>query len=84
MSEDRQVQADRYEIRIRGHLAPRRLCCFEGFVVRHQPDGDTVLVGPVRDQSALYGLLSWLHNLGVALVSVQRLGEPAAGRRSGT
>jgi hypothetical protein len=25
------------------------------------------------DQSALFGLLNWLHNLGAVLVSVQRL-----------
>jgi hypothetical protein len=81
MSKQIEAKADTYEIRIRGHLAPHRLGCFESFVIRRQPDGDTVLVGSVRDQSALYGLLSWLQDLGVTLVSVQRLGEEAAGRR---
>ena len=64
-----------YEIRVQGHLAPRRLCCFEGLTVTHQPNGETVLVCPVRDQSTLYGLLGWLRDLGVTLVSVRRLEE---------
>lgn len=64
-----------YEIRARGHLDPRRVCCFEGLTVLHQTNGETVLTGPVRDQSALYGLLIWLQNMGVALLSVRQLGE---------
>jgi len=62
-----------YEIRIQGHLAPRRLRWFDGLIVRHEPTGETVIVGPVRDQSALYGLLNWLHNIGAVLLSVGRL-----------
>ena len=64
-----------YEIRIQGHLAPRRLRWFDGLTVRHEPSGETVIVGPVRDQSALYGLLNWLHNIGAVLLSVRRLGS---------
>lgn len=62
-----------YEIVIKGHLAPHRLQQFEDSVVTHQPSGETVLVGPFPDQSALLGLLNWLHDLGAALVSVRRL-----------
>jgi hypothetical protein len=62
-----------YEIRVQGHLAPRRLRSFEGLAVRQEPNGETVIVGPVGDQAALYGLLNWLHNIGVALLSVRRL-----------
>ena len=62
-----------YEIRTQGHLAPHRLRGFDGLTVTHQPNGETVLVGPISDQSALYGLLNWLHDLGAPLVSVRRL-----------
>ncbi len=62
-----------YEIRVQGHLAPRRLRSFEGLAVRQEPNGETVIVGPVGDQAALYGLLNWLHNIGVVLLSVRRL-----------
>ena len=66
-------EPDQYEIRIEGHLAPHRLRAFEGLAVTHLPDGDTELVGRIVDQSTLYGLLNWLHDLGVPLVSVRRL-----------
>ncbi len=68
-----------YEIRIRGHLAARRLRHFEGLSVTHQATGETVLVGRIRDQSALYGVLGWLENMGLSLLSVRRLeaGEEA-------
>jgi hypothetical protein len=62
-----------YEIRIEGHLAPRRFRKFEDLVVTHQPNGETRLVGPMPDQAALYGLLNWLRDLGASLVSVKRL-----------
>ena len=64
-----------YEIRIRGHLSPHRLRHFEGLTCTTQPNGETVLVGPIRDQSTLYGLLSWLQSLGVGLLSLRRLDE---------
>ena len=64
-----------YEIRVQGHLDDRRACCFEGLTILHQTNGETVLKGPVRDQSALYGLLSWLQNMGVPLLSVRQLTE---------
>jgi hypothetical protein len=61
-----------YKIVIEGHLAPHRLQQFEGLATAHQPNGETILVGPFPDQSALLGLLNWLHDLGVSLVSVNR------------
>lgn len=62
-----------YEIRIEGHLAPRRFQQFQDLVVTHQRNGETRLVGPMPDQAALYGLLNWLRDLGASLVSVKRL-----------
>ena len=62
-----------YEIRVHGHLDPRRLQWVENLTVSLQPNGDTILVAPIPDQSALHGLLSWLYDLGTPLVSVKRL-----------
>jgi hypothetical protein len=62
-----------YEIRIESHLAPRRFREFEDLTVTQEPDGETVLVGVFPDQSALHGLLNWLHNLGATLVALRRL-----------
>ena len=62
-----------YEIVIEGHLASHRLQQFEGLEVTHQSNGETLIAGPVPDQAALYGLLNWLRDLGVVLISVERL-----------
>ena len=66
--------ATRYEIRIRGHLKPQRLACFENLAITHHPDGETRIAGSL-DPSALYGLLSHLYNLGVTLLSVQHVAD---------
>ena len=62
-----------YEIRVQGHLSSQRLRGYEGLTINHQSDGETVLTGSFPDQSALFGLLNWLHDLGAVLVSFKRL-----------
>lgn len=62
-----------YEIKVQGLLDPKRLSWFEYLTVRPAPDGETLLVGPIRDQSALHGLLSWLYDIGIPLISVKQL-----------
>ena len=64
-----------YEIRVRGYLGPQRLRHFDGWSITWQPGGETVLVGRVRDQSALFGLLNWLYALGVVLLLVRCVGD---------
>lgn len=46
---------------------------FEGLSITLLEDGDTLLTGPVVDQAALYGLLKKVRDLGLPLVSVNRL-----------
>jgi hypothetical protein len=65
-----------YEIRIDGHLAPRRLRHFEGLSVHQEASAETVIAGCFRGQAGLYGLLSWLQSLGVTLLLVRRMEEP--------
>ncbi len=60
----------RYEIRIHGHLSPEWTTVFDGMEINCLPDGDTTLTGPLPDQSALYGILLRLRDLGLTLVSV--------------
>jgi hypothetical protein len=62
-----------YQIRIRGHLGPQWAEWFGGLVITLEPDGDTLLTGPVADQSALYGLLRTVRDVGLPLVSVTRI-----------
>jgi hypothetical protein len=65
-----------YQIRIKGHLGREWTDWFAGLTVTLEDNGDTLLVGPVVDQSALHGLLKKVRDLGMPLISVNReLGE---------
>lgn len=62
-----------YRIRVKGHLAPRWEQWFEPMTITPQPDGDTLLAGPVVDQAALHGVLKRIRDLGLPLVSIERI-----------
>ncbi len=64
-----------YQIRIKGHLSPQWTDWFGGLTVTLEDNGETLLTGPVVDQSALYGLLKKVRDLGILLLSVNRV-EP--------
>lgn len=64
-----------YEIRIKGHLDNRWADWFDGMSITLETNGETRLTGPVVDQSALHGLLRKVRDLGVRLISVNRI-EP--------
>ncbi len=59
-----------YEIRIAGHLPARWSAWFEGLAITLEPDGTTLLSGPVVDQAALYGLLKKVRDTGLTLIAV--------------
>jgi hypothetical protein len=61
-----------YEIRIKGRLSDSVLAAFEGLSVTVEPV-ETVLHGPVPDQSSLHGLLDRIQTLGLELVEIRRL-----------
>jgi len=44
---------------------------FEGVEVTYCGEAETMLGGPVRDQTALYSILSRLRDLGLLLLSVK-------------
>jgi hypothetical protein len=62
-----------YEIRFSGHVDRSRAQMFEGLAMTQEPNGETVLTGPVVDQAALHGVLDRIHDLGLPLVSVKQL-----------
>ena len=65
-----------YEIRIKGRLSDSLLAAFEGLTATVEPV-ETVLHGPVSDQSSLHDLLDRIQSLGLELVEIRRL-PPAA------
>jgi hypothetical protein len=62
-----------YQIRVKGTLDRKWSDWFDGLTIILESDDETLLVGTVVDQSALYGLLLKLHNLGLPLLSVRRV-----------
>ena len=68
------------DIRFRGHLDESWTLWFDGFVLTHTPECETILSGPVKDQATLYGLMSKLRDLGVHLIAVTYREETAKNR----
>jgi hypothetical protein len=64
-----------YQIRIKGHLGHQWTDWFEGLTITLEENGETLLTGPVVDQAALHGLLRKVRDLGMPLLSVNRV-EP--------
>ena len=64
-----------YQIRIEGHLGSQWADWFGGLTITLEEDGETLLTGPVVDQAALHGLLKKVRDLGMPLLSVNRV-EP--------
>lgn len=62
-----------YQIKIEGHLRAHWADWFEGLSITLQPDGTTLLSGPVVDQAALYGLLKKVRDLGLPLIAVNQV-----------
>ena len=59
-----------YQFRIKGHLGQQWINWFQGLTITLEEDGNTLLNGPVIDQSALHGILKKIRDLGMPLLSV--------------
>ena len=62
-----------YEIRVDGVLDSRWSTWFEDLTVTSEAGGQTVIAGPVADQTALHGLLAKIRDLNLPLIWVRRL-----------
>ncbi|MBN1246237.1 MAG: hypothetical protein JXC32_01200 [Anaerolineae bacterium] len=62
-----------YKIRVKGNLDLRWSDWFDGFSITPVDDDETLLIGSVADQAALHGLLHKIRDLGLPLLTVQRL-----------
>jgi hypothetical protein len=70
--EERAPQRQNYEIRVRGRLGAVMLRAFPALAARTQ-GGDTLLVGCLQDQAAVYGVITRLEALGLELLELRRL-----------
>lgn len=71
------MTAQYYEIRVRGLLDSSWSEWFGGMSIAHDPTVcDTILFGPVPDETALYSLLIKARNLSLTLVSVSLVEPP--------
>jgi len=61
-----------YRIQIKGKLDRKWEDWFGGFEITYT-NGDTLLQGTVPDQAALQGILAKINDLGLTLLSVNRL-----------
>jgi hypothetical protein len=59
-----------YRIVVRGRLSERLATAFAGMTLE-PGDGTTSLVGPVADQSHLFGVLERVRSLGLELIRVE-------------
>jgi hypothetical protein len=62
-----------YEIRVKGNLDLRWSDWFDSFSITSVEGDETLLIGSVADQAALHGMLHKIRDLGLPLLSVQRL-----------
>ena len=67
-----------YYIKVKGILDRKWSDWFDGFDIRYEVGDETLLMGTVRDQAALHGVLTKIRDLGLPLLMVQRIeGEEA-------
>jgi hypothetical protein len=64
-------KSPRYEIRVRGPLGPTIMQAFPTLAASRSGQ-DTLLVGSLSDQCALYGVIHQLEALGLQLLEIRR------------
>jgi hypothetical protein len=74
-----------YLIRVKGLLDERWSDFLSGFSITHHPDEISVLVGEVRDQADLFGILIKIRDLAIPLIAIEQLEKVHnLGPKSGT
>ena len=61
----------KYQIRVKGHLDSSWADWFDGWEMRLEKDGSTLLTKEVADQAALHGVIVKIRNLNLPLISVR-------------
>ena len=64
-----------YRVHVRGHLDDHWSEWLGGLALQRQPDGTTILTGPVADQAALHGVIARIRDLGLPLLAVDLVAD---------
>jgi hypothetical protein len=72
---DHNGESEVYEYHVRGELTELLVSAFPDLQVTRR-SGQTVLSGPMLDQSALFGVLGRIEALGIELIEVRRTLSP--------
>jgi hypothetical protein len=67
-----------YEIIVKEPLDPSWSEWFYGFIISRTEKQETIIVGRIRDQTALHGLLAKIQNLNLTLLSVTKVVDEKA------
>ena len=64
-----------YQLRLKEQLDDQWAEWFSPLVIQREANGQTLLVGPLRDQAELHGLLLKVRNLNLTLIAVSQVGS---------
>lgn len=64
-----------YLIRVKGHFDATWAEWFEGLTITNLEGGEGLISGPLADQAAMQGLLNRISNLGLHLISINKVTE---------
>jgi hypothetical protein len=67
------IKSQSYQIRVEGHLDDSRAGGLEDMTINLLPDGQTLISGRVKDQAELFGILIRIRDMGIPLISVNRI-----------
>jgi hypothetical protein len=70
------VTGTAYRLVVQGELDQRYASLFDGMELQ-QVSGTTVLTGEVVDQAHLHGLIERIEELGLELLEIQQVAQPA-------
>ena len=73
-----------YQIRLKGHLGQQWATYFDGLTLANSENGEALLMGMITDQAALHGVLAKIRDLGLPLLSVNRLASGEASEDAGS
>ena len=66
-----------YQITVKGHLDSQWSAWFDNMIITNEANGEAVLHGSLADQSALYGVLTKVRNLGLPLLAITTVAADA-------